>query len=350
MNNLSLNFLKTLLLTLKNGKNLTEALALMEYHTPEKKEQKIYANIRKDVQSGMAFSQSFGARMSASKEIVQFVAMAEQGSSFRAMLEKVIYFLEQKERFYQESSDKIGLPILYFSLSTLIVLFVNFWAIPSHIEESLQYSKEIQALIAGHLALAEMMGHVLFGLLLMGAFYFFIVMSALFSQERWIQLIAKPIALVLPVASKLIRFFEKFVLLTLVGEMLQNGIAFKKTMQSAAKSTDIAEFKYGFGAILQKVSQGNPQWWESAIFEKLEQSLLFGAGSMPQVGEVMVQLGENARMKALTLGSKFFRLMSVVSILLMVMAVFIEFFTVILTQVLIQKGMINAVEGVPGGF
>jgi hypothetical protein len=50
------------------------------------------------------------------------------------------------------------------------------------------------------------------------------------------------------------------------------------------------------------------------------------------------------------LSSKFFRLMSATAIFLMASAVFIEFFTVVLTQVLIQKGMINAVDGARGAF
>lgn len=350
MNNLSLNFLKTLFLTLKSGKNLTEGLTLMENFSKQPKERKLYANIRKDIQKGVLFSKAFGDRMSVSSEVVQFIAMAEKGGSFRTMLEKVIQYLEMKDRFYQESNDKIAMPILYFFLSALIVLFVNFYAIPNHTQESLQYSAQIQKLIAGHLAMAQVMGDVLFGILLVVALYFLVVMSAIFSQKRWIQMITKPLALVFPISSKLVRYFEKFILLTLIGEMLQNGISFKRAVLSAANSTDIAEFKNGFKDMLEMVSQGNPQWWDAVIFDKIEQSLLVGAGSMPQVGEVMVQLANQARMNALALGGKFFRLISVLSILLMAMAVFVEFFTVVLTQVLIQKGMISTVGGISGGF
>jgi len=45
------------------------------------------------------------------------------------------------------------------------------------------------------------------------------------------------------------------------------------------------------------------------------------------------------------LSTKFFRLITFISIFMMAFAVFIEFFTVVLTQILIQKGMIDATRG-----
>ncbi len=343
-------FLQTLHLTLKSGKNLGEGLKLMEGFSPNTKESKTYADIRQDVQQGIPFSTAFGRHISAPKDIVQFVAMAEKGASFRKMLEKVLHYLELKEKFYRESNDKIAVPILYFVLSTIIVLFVYFYAIPQHIAESLQYDPAIQKLISEHLRIAQRMGDFLFGLLLVSTSYFLIVMAALFSQRGTVQGIAKSLALFLPVSSKMMRYFEKFMLLTLLGEMLQSGVPFRRAIESSAESTDIGEFEKGFKEILESVSLGNQHWWNVSFFEAIEQQLLMGAGSMVQVGEVMVQLADHARTNALALGSRFFRLVSVISILLMALAVFVEFFTVVLTQVLIQKGMISAVDGIQNGF
>lgn len=346
----AVTFLQTLHLSLQSGKSLSEALRLMEHLPTSTEEKKIYSSVRRDVQRGVPFSEAYGRHLLAPNDIVQFVAMAEKGGSFRRMLQKVVHYLELKERFYQESSDKIGLPTIYFLLSTLIVLFVRFYAIPHHIDESLQYDKQIQVLIADHLLMAQWMGDILFGLLLMSALFFLSVLSALFAQKRTLQMIAKPLALMFPVSSKMMKQFEKFILFTLLGEMLQNGISFKKAIQSAHNSTDIQSYKKSFETIEESIHRGERQWWSVSLFEEIERRLLFGAGSMAQVGEVMVQLAEKARTQALLQAGKFFRLISVISILLMAFAVFVEFFTVVLTQVLIQKGIINAVEGSGGGF
>lgn len=107
-------FLQTLHLTLKSGKNLSEGLKVMEGFSADPNDRTMYANVRQDVQRGISFSESFGRHVSAPKDIVQFIAMAEKGGSFRKMLEKVLHYLEMKDRFYRESSDKIALPILYF--------------------------------------------------------------------------------------------------------------------------------------------------------------------------------------------------------------------------------------------
>lgn len=346
----AVTFLQTLHLTLKSGKNLSEGLKLMEGFSANAEDRKVYANVRQDVQKGIPFSEAFGRHVSAPKDIVQFITMAEKGASFRNMLEKVLHYLALKDQFYRESNDKIALPVLYFVLSTIIVLFVRFYAIPQHINESLQYDPAIQKLIAEHLNMAQWMGNGLFALLLLSALYFLTVMVALFSQKEFIQGIAKPLALILPVSSKMMRYFEKFMLLTLLGEMLQNGIPFKRAIQSAKESTDVAEFSRGFGEMQERVIRGDHHRWSVSFFEEIEQRLLMGAGSMSQVGEVMVQLADHARTNALALGSRFFRLVSVISILLMALAVFVEFFTVVLTQVLIQKGMISAVDGIQNGF
>lgn len=322
----------------------------MEGFSGNGKESKTYAAIRHDVQQGVPFSRAFGRHVSAPRDIVQFIAMAEKGASFRQMLEKVLHYLEIKERFYRESGDKISIPILYFVLSSIIVVFVRFYAIPQHLQESLQYDPAIQKLIEEHLKMAQTMGDILFGLLLVSAIYFTVVLVALFSHKGFIQGMAKPLALTLPISSKLIRYFEKFMLLTLLGEMLHSGIPFRRAIQGATESTDVGEFQEGFDEILERVVRGDPYWWNVSFFEAIERQLLMGAGSMMQVGEVMVQLADYARTNALSLGSRFFRLVSVASILLMALAVFVEFFTVVLTQILIQKGMISAVDGIQNGF
>ncbi len=346
----ALTYLKTLFLSLQSGKSVGEALKILEELPESGPERSAHAKIRRDVQRGESFSEAFGRHMDAPRDIVLFIGMAEKGGSFRGMLEKVLRYVEMKEKFHHESSDKIGLPLLYFFLSCLIVLFVRFYAIPNHIAESLQYDPQIQQLIADHLRIAEGMGNVLFAGLLLSAAYFLIVITALFSQRGFWQGIARALALAMPVSSKILGQFEKFVLFTLIGEMLKSGIPFRRAIQSGGESTDVERYRRGFQQIEERIVRGERQWWSGELFDEVERRLLMGTGSMTQVGDVLLQLADRARMSALLQSNRFFRIVSVLSIVLMAFAVFVEFFTVVLTQVLIQKGIINAVDGARHGL
>jgi hypothetical protein len=60
----------------------------------------------------------------------------------------------------------------------------------------------------------------------------------------------------------------------------------------------------------------------------------------------MIEISNRARTDAMAASAKFFRVVTVLSILLMAFAVFIEFYTVVLTQMMIQKGLIDLTRGV----
>ena len=62
----------------------------------------------------------------------------------------------------------------------------------------------------------------------------------------------------------------------------------------------------------------------------------------------MLEISSRAKTDAMVLSSKFFRLVTIMSIFLMAFAVFIEYYTVVLTQILIQKGLIDASKGMTG--
>ena len=68
-------------------------------------------------------------------------------------------------------------------------------------------------------------------------------MIALFSKSYTIQLVAKEIGLVLPFVSSIIKKFEKFMLFSLLGEMLQGGISYKQALVSTIEVTTIGKFK-----------------------------------------------------------------------------------------------------------
>ncbi|DAB38275.1 MAG: hypothetical protein A2023_02955 [Sulfuricurvum sp. GWF2_44_89] len=336
-----LTLLKTLQLSLENGKSLTNALTLLQNTTENKDERTAYENITRSIQEGASFSKAVERYVSPSPDIIQFVAMAEKGGSFVKTLKSVVNYLEIKNKFHQESNDKIALPLIYFSLTAIIIIFVRFFAVPFHLSEAKTYDPKIYEVIVEHLNMAEVLSNVLFGGLLLFSFYFFVVMIALFSYTEVIQGLAKRAASHLPMASKIIEYFEKFILLSLLSEMLKNGVSLKIAFQTAANSTLVPHIARQFEGILSQVSRGEKNFWIIPFFENIEQQLLAGAGNVAQLSDMLGQFADRARLNALTMATKFFRIITIMAILLLAFAVFVEFFTIVLTQVLIQQEVIN---------
>jgi len=334
--------LKTLHLSLENGKSLTNALTLLQKTAKEKDERTAYSNIARSVQEGSSFSKAVEKYVSPSPDIIQFVAMAEKGGSFVRTLKSVVSYLEIKNKFHQESNDKIALPMIYFTLTTIIVIFVRFFAVPFHMEEAKSYDPRIFEIIAEHLDTALVLSNVLFGGLLIFACYFFVVMIALFNYTGLITGLAKRVSSHLPMSSKIIEYFEKFILLSLLSAMLKNGVSLKTAFKTASSGTLVPRIADQFNGILTEVSRGNRNFWAIPFFEDIEQHLLAGAGTVTQLGEILEQFADRARLNALALASKFFRIITILSILLLAFAVFVEFFTIVLTQVLIQQEFVNA--------
>jgi type II secretory pathway component PulF len=339
-----LTLLKTLQLSLENGKSLTNALMLMQDISKDKSEQRTYAQMTKAIQEGASFSKSIEKHLSPSPDIIQFISMAEKGGSFVKTLKSVVNYLEIKNRFYQESNDKIALPLIYFTLTSVVVIGIRFFAIPFHLKEASTYDPKIQAVIADHLQTAQNLSDLLFALLILFTIYFFIVMVALFNYTGVVQGLAKQYASLLPLSSKIIGYFEKFMLLSLLSEMLKNGVSLKISFKAAVQSTLVPSISKQFDTILERLSRGEKHFWEINFFEPIEQSLLAGAGNIPQLGDMLGQFSDRSRLNALTAATRFFRIITIMAILLLAFAVFVEFFTIVLTQVLIQQEFINAAE------
>lgn len=337
-----LALLKTLHLSLENGKSLTSALTLLQNITKSKSEKRVYAQMTQEIQEGGSFSKAIEKHIKPSPDVTQFIAMAEKGGSFVKTLKTVVTYLEVKNTFYQESNDKIALPLIYFTLVTIIIVFVRFFAIPFHLKEAKTYDPKIQAVIAEHLQTAQLLGDVLFGILVLFSIYFFIVMIAMFNYSGILQGIAKQYASLLPISSRIINYFEKYILLSLLSEMLKNGVSLKTSLQVAASSTIVPSISKQFRLTLEKMGRGEKSYWEIPFFEEIEQHLIAGAGNVRQLGEMLGQFSDRARLNALTTATKFFRLVTILAILLLAFAVFVEFFTIVLTQVLIQQEFINA--------
>ena len=337
-----LTLLKTLQLSLENGKSLTNSLMLMQGISKEKSEQRTYAQIIKAIQEGAPFSTSVEKYIAPSPDIVQFISMAEKGGAFVKTLKSVVSYLEIKNRFYQESNDKIALPLIYFTLTTIIVIGVRFFAIPFHLKEASTYDPKIQAVIADHLHTAQNLSDLLFGSLLLFTIYFFIVMVALFNYTGLLQGLAKQYASILPLSSKIIGYFEKFMLLSLLSEMLKNGVSLKTSFKAAATSTLVPSIAKQFTTVLDRLSRGEKHFWEIPFFEEIEQRLLSGAGNIAQLGDMLGHFSDRSRLNALAAATRFFRIVTVIAILIMAFAVFVEFFTIVLTQVLIQQAFVEA--------
>ena len=337
-----LSLLKTLQLSLENGKSLTNALMLMQGISKDKSEQRTYAQITKAIQEGASFSKSIEKYVSPSPDIIQFISMAEKGGSFVKTLKSVVNYLEIKDKFYHESNDKIALPLIYFTLTSVVVIGIRFFAIPFHLKEASTYDPKIQAVIADHLHVAQNLSDLLFASLVLLTGYFFIVMIALFNYAGIVQGLAKQYASLLPLSSRIIGYFEKFMLLSLLSEMLKNGVSLKTSFKAAMTSTLVPSISKQFSTVLERLSRGEKNFWDIVFFEEIEQHLLAGAGNITQLGEILGQFADRSRLNALAAATRFFRIITILSILLLAFAVFVEFFTIVLTQVLIQQEFINA--------
>lgn len=339
--------LKTLLFTLENGKNISTGIKLLQNNAAKKSEKKIYNKIYNDLQEGITFSQSLEKNKIGSIDVVHFISMAEKGVSIKTALKKIINYLRIKEEFERESNEKISLPFIYLSLAVLVVIGVKFFAVPMQLERGAAFAPKMVAIIGEHLQTAELMSNILFVGLVFVTCYFFALLFALFSESRNAQKITKIIALKLPLTHNIIIKFEKFMIFSMLGEMLQSGVSYKKAIQSAIETTNIQHIKKAFEESLESIRVDGKFILHSRLFDGVEKDLLAGVGSTNQIGLVLTEISRRAREESLILSTKFFRMIVFASILLMTFAVFIEFYTVVLTQILIQKGLIDMTRGIP---
>lgn len=311
-----------------------------------KREKSTYLKIYHDLKDGTTFSNALINSKVGTLDTIQFLSMAEQGVNFKNSLEKVVKYLKIKDEFERESNSKTSIPFFYLVITTLVVIGIKFFAVPYELQRAKGYSQEIIQLISNHLAIAQIMTDLLFFGLLAVASYFFVLMTALFGKSFFIQNAAKSIGLILPLTSSIVMKFEKFMLFSMLGGMLQSGVSFKNSMQSAIKTSSVKKFKNALLESLKSIKYEGKFLFHSTLYDETEKGLLLGVGSSHQIGAIMLEISSKARTDALALSTKFFQLINLLSILLMAFAVFIEFYTVVLTQMLIQKGLIDLSKGV----
>lgn len=333
--------LKTLHFTIKNGKSISSALKILSNSSRSKKERKLYEKMGSDLQEGYSFSQSLLKQKVASMDVVQFVSMAEKSLNFKTALEKILRYLKVKQDFERESNEKISLPVIYFSIATLVVIGVKFFAVPMQLEKINGYEPIVKKMVETHLEHAQIMTDALFILLVVVASYFILLLIALFSQSRISQYIAKQIGLWLPFTSGIIMKFEKFMLFSMIGEMLESGVSFKNVVTTAIQINNVKKFKRALQRTLDNIKYHGKFVLDTDLYDKVELELLSGVGTSRQVGSIMKEISERARADSIELSVKFFRLITIASIFLLSFAVFIEFWTVVLSEILIQKGFID---------
>jgi type II secretory pathway component PulF len=340
--------LKTLFFTIQNGKSISSGMALLEKTAKTKVEKKLYNKIYNDLKDGISFSKSLIRHKVGTLDVTHFIKMAEKSTNFKVALEKILHYIEVKDEFERESNEKTSITFLYFILASLIVIGIKFIAVPYEVNRSKGYSKEIVELITNHLNMAQLMSDILFFLLVLVAGYFMLLMIALFGKSQMSQALAKQMGLLLPLTSKIITKFEKFMLFSMMGEMLTSGISFKKSVHSAIETTMIPSYKRALKSTLESIKHDGKLIFHGTLYDDVETELMLGIGSSRQIGSVMLEISNRARADALSLSTKFFRLITFLSIFLMAFAVFIEFYTVVLTQILIQKGLIDLTRGMHG--
>lgn len=343
------NMLKTLSFTLENGKSLSSALELLSRTTSNAKDKKTYLTIYNDVKDGIRFSLSLKKHKVGSLDIIQFISLAEKGISFKQALKNIIEYIELKDTFERETNEKTTLPFLYFILAVVVVVGVKFIAIPHQISQTEGYSKEIMDLITNHLFIAQVMTDILFIITVLFSCYLMLLILALFGGSYTTQALAKYIGLFVPFISQIIIKFEKFMIFSMLGKMLQSGISYKNVIVSAIQTTTIQSHKKAFQNTLDTIKYKGQFVFSNVLYDDLERELMLGVGSSQQIGKVMLEISSRARADALELSMKFFRMITVMALFLLSFAVIVEFWTVVLTQVLIQKGMIDMARSAGAG-
>ena len=77
------------------------------------------------------------------------------------------------------------------------------------------------------------------------------------------------------------------------------------------------KFKKAIKITLDSIKHDGKFILHSSLYDNIEQGLLTGVGSSKQVGSVMLEISDRARTDALKMTTKFFRLITVMSIFLM---------------------------------
>lgn len=338
MTNKDYYYLSTIANVLQNGRNITFALDILKDESNSYFEKKKLGKTIELIKSGLSISESLKQQKLISKELISYVQIAEKSPNMKDSFKNILSYLDDKNSFLKKSKEQIALPIIYFSLALFTVLTVKFYGIDFQLQEAEKYTGTIKAEITAHLFYADLFANLLFLLQMAGMFFLFTFLYAIFGSSFNLQVISKIIISYTPILSQIIDYFDKFFIFSLLGQVLKSGQTLSKSLHITKNSISNIKIKHSIDTALEKIEYGDKRYLlDSGLFSKLQKGVFLGVNSTAQLGENLIKLGEYSKEDAYFNATKFFRFVTVFSITILAMTVFLEFYTVVMTQMIIQK-------------
>jgi type II secretory pathway component PulF len=329
--------------SLTNGRSITFALDLIKRQSKSKSEQKRIDIAVNSIKRGDKMSSAFHRAKMFDNDIISYIKIAESSSYFIKIMNNILAFLEEKNRFLRDSKEKISMPIIYFILAIITIFGVKFFAIPQQIKQISTYSKDIQGLVAEHLSEAQFIANAI---LVIDIFVFFILIVFLYAiyGTKYFAKLFKTISLHVPFVSNVVFLFDKFFTLLFFGQILQGGIDSKKSVLIMAEHTNNIRFLDYFKNILYKMKYGERDIFShKKIFTPFESDLIAGSSNSNQLGETFIKISNYSKNEAYTGFTSFFRFLTFFSIFLLSATIFLEFYAIVVTQLIIQSNLIQSI-------
>jgi hypothetical protein len=90
--------------------------------------------------------------------------------------------------------------------------------------------------------------------------------------------------------------------------------------------------------MLDDIKYGNKNFLtENMMFSNVQKSMFLGVSNSLQLGENLVKLGQLIKEDAYYGTVRFFRFITLFSIIMLASSVFLEFYSVVITQMIVQK-------------
>jgi type II secretory pathway component PulF len=304
------------------------------------------------LKEGHSITDSFKKARFLSKELISYIAIAEKSPNMRESMKNILEYLEDRNNFLKKSKEQISLPILYFVLALITILVVKFYAIDYQLQEATKYKGIIKAQIDIHLANASMYADIIFGILMVGMFLLFSFLYSIFGKSFGLQIVAKVIVSYIPMMARVSDYFEKFFILSLLGQILKSGVTLPKSLVITKDAVSNIKIKGSIEEMIEKIKYGDKSYLvDSGLFTNIQKGLFLGVRNSKELGENFLKLGQTSKDDAYFNATKFFRFMTIFSIAMLAMTVLLEFYSVVMTQMIVQKSyMIESLGSGAGRF
>jgi type II secretory pathway component PulF len=329
--------------SLSSGKSITFALNLIKNQSKSKFEKKRIDKAILQIKQGERISDALHENKIFDDDITSYIKIAESSSNFLKMLNQILQFLEEKNNFLSESKEKISMPIIYFILALVTIIGVKFYAIPQQIQQISSYSDKIKALVSEHLLEAHLIANTIFIIDILVFMILIIFLYSIYGTKYFTKSI-KFISLHIPFVAKVIFLFDKFFTLLFLGNILKGGIDIKKSVNIILRYTTNIKISKYFEEIIQKMKYGESKIFISnKIFTNFENDLVVSATNSEQLGDTFEKISKYAKSEAYSRFTSFFRFLTFFSIFILTATVFLEFYAIVVTQLIIQSNIINSI-------